>query len=95
MCRPAEVQRRLGNSRLYIIDTGASLDVSNSKKAKKPLLKFIRRKATVVEMGTANGTADPDTGIRMSIAAWDIQTDHTLMSSPELLSVGERCWESG
>ena len=93
IARPGDVLRRLGAHRMFIIDSGASINASGAERAKKHLSRFIRDKCEEGTMSTANGRINVNSGMRMSIASWDIRSDYTIMpSTPELVSMGERCW---
>ena len=76
---------------MVIIDTGASNNTLNAKKAKKNLSKFVEDTAFELEFDTANGTSTADAGMRVRVGAWDANCDYVLMDdSLELISVGER-----
>ena len=91
---PGDVLTRYGRARCFIIDSGASVDATGKKIAEMHFPSFIREKLNRGMMNTANGKIAVNSGLRMSISSWDLQSDFTIMpATPELVSMGKRCWE--
>ena len=82
----------LGKKRVVIIDSGASNNTLNDKRARKTLNRFICNSAFELEFDTANGPAKADEGVRVQMGFWDVPADYVCMEhSPELRSMGECC----
>ena len=78
------------------MDSGASVSCMRDKEFRRAPNKFVRKTDCIVDFETANDSVSADDGIRASIAPWDVDTDYVLMStSPNLLSLGEKCMKHG
>jgi hypothetical protein len=77
---------------VYLIDSGADLDVLNLRKGVRSAKSLVRSLRKDVPANTGGGKVSIKSGIRAQIADWDIESDIFLLKdSPSLLSSGYRC----
>ena len=80
-CIPHVNGSDLSNSRMILMDTGATFDMMNRKLAESRMPKFIRKLIRPTDINTANGKTKVSSGIRIRSGPWDCITDAVLLDN--------------
>lgn len=86
----------LSNSRMVLMDTGASYGMLNRALAEGRMPESVRKLIRPADVNTANGKTKVSAGIRIRSGPWDCITDALLLNnSPNPSSVGQRVLNAG
>ena len=92
---PTEAAEWSGSRRLWVIDSGSSVNTQNGDFCKGDINRFLRSTTFPVPLNSANGKLSINRVSRGKISIWDIEADYmALPKAPLLQSMGERTLEN-
>ena len=93
--QPDDAAEWSGSRRMWVIDSGSSVNTQNGEFCKGDINRFLRSTTFPVPLNSANGKLSINRVSRGKLSIWDIEADYmALPKAPLLQSMGERCLEN-